>query len=290
MIGLDASAFVDLVVRQSLYAAVVALIVLPLTSLRWPKSPLWRAGLWSLVFVRLVLPVDLASPMGLGELLEPPATLQHSLDAATFTAGAVSFDEPVAAGSPVVPRMLVLAWLIGATFFSVRHLWLRRRITRAVRAAVPAEDGVVVETLEKWRAAVDVARDVQIRTSAEDLPPFTLGVRRPVIFLPRDLLAAGDRDAIEATIAHELIHVRKLDDLWLQLAAWVRIAYFFHPVAWLAERKLRQSREEMCDESVLALGQISPQVYGRGLLSVLTLQLSRRKTRVVPAMAGTTCF
>jgi TonB family protein len=93
-----------------------------------------------------------------------------------------------------------------------------------------------------------------------------------VIFLPESV-AAWSPEAIEPVIAHEMAHIRRWDELWTILANLVLALYFFNPIAWLAVRRLGQTREQLGDELVLASGKISPREYGRSLVEVLRINV-----------------
>jgi uncharacterized protein (TIGR03435 family) len=84
--------------------------------------------------------------------------------------------------------------------------------------------------------------------------PMTLGWLRPVILLPPDW-RQWDREKLDAVLAHEGAHARRHDGLVAALAAVNRCLFWFHPLAWMLERKLALLAEQACDEScVAALG------------------------------------
>ena len=57
----------SLIGQQVLYALLVACVVALVIRYGKVKSPLLRQGLWSLVLIRLVLPLDLSAPFSLRE-------------------------------------------------------------------------------------------------------------------------------------------------------------------------------------------------------------------------------
>ncbi|HVX63127.1 MAG TPA: M56 family metallopeptidase, partial [Pirellulales bacterium] len=69
-------------------------------------------------------------------------------------------------------------------------------------------------------------------------------------------------------LAHELAHLRR-GDVWLN---WLRLAvvgfWWFHPVAWLLSRTLRQVNEDCCDDLLLVDGVTNQTDYCDTLLRV----------------------
>ena len=115
------------------------------------------------------------------------------------------------------------------------------------------------------------------------LTPFTTGLRQPVICLPAAL--AGQPGLWEPVLAHELAHVRRGDVLWLRLQSLVLLLFFFHPVAWLAARRLHHSREALCDRLVLQSGTLPAAGYARSLLAVLKLQSGGGTPALYPTLS-----
>ncbi len=74
---------------------------------------------------------------------------------------------------------------------------------------------------------------------------------RSHVLLPAELVPQLDSDQLADVLRHELIHVRQHDYLWDQLAALGCGLVFFHPLMWLAYRRLRWERELACDYRVV---------------------------------------
>ena len=108
----------------------------------------------------------------------------------------------------------------------------------------------------------------------------TGGVRRPVILLPASATGwpEGRRQAV---LAHELVHVRRHDALRHVLGRIVLALYWFHPLSWVASHVAVASREEACDEEVLALG-VRPSEYASHLLSLAKSKVVRERVYSLP--------
>ena len=89
------------------------------------------------------------------------------------------------------------------------------------------------------------------RESALFAVPLTVGWLRPKILLPLEW-REWDREKLDAVLAHEGAHVRRRDGLVAALAGINRCIFWFHPLAWLLERKLTLLAELACDESCVA--------------------------------------
>src|ERR1700744_2561260 len=81
--------------------------------------------------------------------------------------------------------------------------------------------------------------------------PVTVNWLRPRILLPLEWRQWG-RDKLDAVLAHERAHVRRRDALIAALAGLNRSLLWFHPLAWMLERKLALLAEQACDEACVA--------------------------------------
>jgi len=92
----------------------------------------------------------------------------------------------------------------------------------------------------------------------------------------RDPHSSGDAHPVaghelKSVLLHELAHVKR-SDLWLNLVqALLQVVYFFHPLLWAANARIRKLREQAVDETVLAALGEEAEDYPRTLLSVSRL-------------------
>ncbi|MBN1467038.1 peptidoglycan DD-metalloendopeptidase family protein, partial [candidate division KSB1 bacterium] len=86
-------------------------------------------------------------------------------------------------------------------------------------------------------------------------------------------LSTTNSEHIHAVIAHEMAHIKRLDDLWIVLQNFIQAAYFFHPAIWLTNHRIYIARECICDSIVLAQDRLSRRAYCRGLISALKSSL-----------------
>src|SRR2546422_3972899 len=83
--------------------------------------------------------------------------------------------------------------------------------------------------------------------------PAVLGWFRPVVLLPVRALTGLTEAQIEAVIAHELAHIRRLDCFvnLFQIAAETLL--FYHPAVWWVSQRIRAEAENCCDDEAISL-------------------------------------
>jgi beta-lactamase regulating signal transducer with metallopeptidase domain len=82
--------------------------------------------------------------------------------------------------------------------------------------------------------------------------PLTIGWLRPRILLPL-AWREWSEEKLQAVLAHEGAHASRHDGLVAAFAGVNRCFFWFHPLAWILERKLALLAELACDESCVAL-------------------------------------
>ena len=94
--------------------------------------------------------------------------------------------------------------------------------------------------------------------------PLVVGAFRPAILLPADH-SQWPSQRIAMVLSHELAHIQRRDLFWQLLGRLSAAIYWFHPLVWLAVRRMRLERERACDDRVLLAG-IEPTDYATGLV------------------------
>ena len=257
--------------RHGLWAAtLLGALVMPVLSLTLPG--------WSLP---LLPSLHGASPQSenehyTGVMLLPGPTITESPPVAGLQPerqeGALEVDKNlgrVAAGwwsQPNWSLILLAVWVLGALLVVLRLAHGLGRLRAGPGAAAAARGPGTRRLLERLIPDLGLQRPVRVLRSEHLDVPITWGWLRPVALLP----AASDTWSSERrriVLLHELLHVRYAD--WpVQVAAQLACAlYWFHPLTWLAARRLQVEREQACDESVLVRG-TRPSEYATHLLEI----------------------
>jgi len=154
-------------------------------------------------------------------------------------------------GMPAVVEHVMLsvvtAWLLGVTVMTCRLaaglVWVHR-IRNVGRSWADA----------KWQAYVSglaadcgISRKITLRVAPDLSGPLTVGWWRPLVLVPAALLTQIPPDLLEALLAHEVAHIKRVDYLVNLLQGVVEALLFYHPVVWWLSRRIRIERELVAD-------------------------------------------
>jgi hypothetical protein len=167
---------------------------------------------------------------------------------------------------------VTIGYLLGALFMTARLALALQGGQRLRRAALPVTDPHLLASLRRRAAQLGLRRVPALAWCARCAAPAVVGVARPMVLLPVALSTGMTAAQIEAILAHELAHVRRLDPLVNLLQGLVEALLIFHPAVWFVSRRLRAERENCCDDMVLAAGS-APLDYVKSLVRAAELGL-----------------
>jgi beta-lactamase regulating signal transducer with metallopeptidase domain len=223
-----------------------------------------RHGLWMLVVIKLLLPVDLLSPTAIAYwaapwLLTPAVRVPRvAAGSATVVSEVSHVDGPVGPKTATAahPKLqlaggLLLVWVVGCGAWAIWVLVRSREVARQARDSDEAP-----EALQKVLA--ETAAGLGLRSKLPRLcltdtaqGPALCGLFRPVILLPRGLSEQIEAESLRQVLRHELIHLQRWDLAWNLLQVCVQIAWWWNPLVWFANARIRSLREAAVDEAVM---------------------------------------
>ena len=175
--------------------------------------------------------------------------------------------------------LLTSFWIAGMTLFLLpvfTGLWQVRGLRRSGlpwRRGQSAAEMVAVE--------LGIHRRVEVLLHEAVPGPMICGAAKPAIMLPQDAENWEGED-LNRAIVHELEHIRRGDWVTRCLTRTACAVYWFHPLAWIAWRKLVLEAERSCDDAVL--GHSEAIAYADQLVE-LAKRLSTAQKSPIMAMA-----
>lgn len=106
------------------------------------------------------------------------------------------------------------------------------------------------ERFQKEAEEVGCRRKVRFMASPQAGTPFAIGVLKPVVSLPVDMMEA-EGEAVSMCVKHELTHIRKGDLIYRLLALAAVCVHWFNPVCHWFRKELIVVSEICCDHDVL---------------------------------------
>lgn len=177
---------------------------------------------------------------------------------------------------------IVMAWGFGVALLSLRVClgwWRLEKLSREGVSPLAAELQQQVAVLCE---VLGVRQTVTVLESTRVGVPTVMGWLKPVILMPTSCLLGLSREQLELVIAHELGHIRRWDYVVNLLQVLVETVLFYHPVVRWISRRVREEREQCCDDLVLRhCGK--PVQYAKALANLETI----RGGWLEPALAAT---
>lgn len=254
---------------QTLTVSLVAALLLAVKELLSDKlSPRWQYGVWSVLALRILLPVS----MGRNVLLPVPLWVEtwkamaekalHSAYADVYTPISIGWPIPMLSSRP----RSVTDWLFGvyAAGVVISLLWylvsyLRLRLVLRRGSPVPEATQTRLQSVCA-RYALHPCHTVTV----SGLPSaFVCGVLRPVLVLP------ADAETDDKVLLHELLHLKHHDALQSVVWCVLRSLHWCNPFLQFVFNRIGNDMESLCDQRVLEhLEGEERRAYGTILLSM----------------------
>ena len=249
-----------------LRGSVVLLLALLLTKAAQHRSAALRHHVWAgaiivqLALLRLIhavpeLPVGLPLP-AIGSVFNAPAPATSPAQ----RSGAI------AAAAPQAATIVLCVWLGGAALVLLRFLVGTLLMARTARRGPRIAEADWLELAQQVARDLGITRPVTLIWGQKVVVPVTWGVLYPMVLIPEN---ARDWPVEQRrlVLTHEFAHVKRFDALTQLIAQVTLAAFWFSPLVWVAERRLRIEREHACDDEVLAQG-ADPSLYAEQLLGM----------------------
>ena len=120
--------------------------------------------------------------------------------------------------------------------------------------------------------------NVRIYVIDMNITPFTVGLLKPKIVLPKVMADSYSKDELKSVIQHEQTHIR-LGHLWFGFA-WdmLRCLLWINPLLTVFQKHFRADMEDICDRVCIQNSRRTAHEYGMVLLKTLKLLSSESET------------
>ncbi len=231
----------------------------------WPQ---FRLILWSLIFIKLLLPPGFALPTSItssgiafvSQLFQPDiAQPDYDSNTGRFAPSHIAaipkdlspFPSHTEFSSPSWQTYLMLVWLAGILalafwlYLRLRHL----RVDRCLSGLPEWFPSVLQECADK----LSIKRVPAMAITSTLKCPAVFGIFRPTILIPCKQLDLLDKKQASNVLIHELMHIKRGDLLLHAMQIVLQILYWPNVLLWLIRRPVHDLRELCCDASAAAI-------------------------------------
>lgn len=260
------------ILNNSFTSSIVIILVILIRFLLKKAPKIFSYLLWGVVLFRLLIPFSFESMWSLIPVTRQPVPktiitsanphewrIDSGVEIIDNTINPMLYEtSPTAMHSNF--SLLSIVWMIGTIimilYSFVSLFYVHRKLIGAVRLKE------------------------NIYLADQIVTPFVIGIFRPKIYLPSNLMEQ-EQDYI---ILHEQTHIRRFDHITKILAFTALCLYWFHPFVWIAFLLAVKDMEMSCDESVLK--QIGEEIRCDYSASLLSLATGKRIISAAPLAFG----
>ncbi|MGL4847530.1 MAG: M56 family metallopeptidase [Clostridium sp.] len=188
------------------------------------KAPkVFSYGLWFILLIKIFIPINISSPLGIMEK-DKGMLIVEGRDVIGEIIRLESYSESLSISGMSVISVVWAIIGIGIFLFIICSMF---KVKRALKDSIYERENIY--------------KSEKIKTA------FVFGVIKPKIYLPKGLSSEEEK----YIIAHEKIHIKRLD--YLVKAIWYGLLSinWFNPLFWLAFNLMTKDMESSCDEKVI---------------------------------------
>lgn len=262
-----------MLLKMSILGGILILLIIVIRSLAINKLPKRIfILLWDIALLRLLLPIDLPFHYGIATSVNRIIDINInflSISGNSNTQGNIS-GIAVDTTSSYLGNIewTTVVWITGMVIILVFFGILYLKEYRKMQAALP----VPKETEDKLRSAVSIPKKIKILVSDRISTPLTFGIFFPKIIIPK-ILKSVDNIELKYVLTHELIHIKRIDNLSKIIMLIAISIHWFNPFVWIMYIFYNRDIELSCDEKVISLcGENSKKEYAMTLVNLAEKQ------------------
>lgn len=253
----------DFILWNSLYSAIIAVVVLVL------RIPLRRAPrifsylLWSVVFFRMICPLSLNSELSvIPDLAQDYQFYSQNavMDYKNDFAGTYGMEENTSYTNDKIPASSINESLISSESADIHQ----KVFFQSMQYEINADNiilftwflGFIILTLLLVFSYIKLKYKIQTATkvtgniyeSDQIDTAFVFGIIRPKIYIPCWI---KNDNKYRFIISHEQVHIQRLDYIIKPVICIITMLHWFNPLAWISYICMCRDMEISCDEAVL---------------------------------------
>jgi bla regulator protein blaR1 len=260
------------------------------------KSTNFRYWLWSVIIFRLCIPFNIPLPFGSGFnkiISQETADLSGNfIHTGQTAANLFSSSSLQPSASPLisihfpVSNYLLIFWISAIAVLSVFSVFRIFFLGKTLHRYPKIERQDILDLLKELRGQLHIRRSIELYylDTKLSISPLLYGILHPKIYIPGIIVQNWPVEDIKPILLHELHHIKRFDPVVNWIVFVVNAIYFFHPLVWIVNKKIKNYQEDSCDDiSIRTLGN-KKKTYLNCIINVL-METSKENLLGVPAIA-----
>jgi beta-lactamase regulating signal transducer with metallopeptidase domain len=236
------------IIKMSAMASVLSAFIFLLRGINRSRLPnIVMTVLWFVLIFRLIVPVSISSQISFYNFLPVDNTVEQRLTATSTAAtgsipnsvsGTVMQSTTVSPSTSIdpvksPPNYLFIAfivWICGFTLFLSLFIYTYILTSyRFKKTGIKTNNPILNNIMEKAK----IKRNVKLILSDRARSPIVFGVFRPKIILPLSL-NLYDTVSLNYIFTHELVHIKRFDNLSKFVFIIALCVHWFNPLVWIS--------------------------------------------------------
>lgn len=176
----------------------------------------------------------------------------------------------------VVVDVAAVLWCGGMAVLAFTLILSLFHFKKELKNLEKVNDENIIKILNKLKNSINLKSHIGIYRCDNRKSPCIYGIIKPKIYLPECVLKL-DESMLSHILLHELIHYKR-KDLYINVLSWITLLlHWFNPLVWIATKKMKAYREYACDCCVLeSLGEEENIDYGMTIINLSKLFIQNK--------------
>jgi bla regulator protein BlaR1 len=132
-------------------------------------------------------------------------------------------------------QIAFVVWASGVVFCAAmairRFHMIRRNLLQDTRPVNADIEKWFIDLSHELALQIGLGSAPQVRVKYGYASPVLVGILKPIVIVPAELLAITKRTQLRHALLHEFAHIKRHDLIWNSLCVFVQIIYWYHPLA-----------------------------------------------------------
>ncbi|WP_347472876.1 M56 family metallopeptidase [Clostridium sp. BL-8] len=274
------------IVLISIMGSILAIGILLIKSILGQKlSAKFHYYIWFLLLLRLLIPLNIGSPLSILNLI-PPSHQNNILDVAKQNSSNSQISNINSINNNAGFKLqysntnltslgfnfetLVFVWLIGACVILIYILVINILLWTKLKNYSKCDRNDIIILLEQCKSRLKINSKVPIIYYKSLKSPMLSGIIHPKILISSELVDRLSEEELKFVFMHELSHIKRRDLLVNVVCIMIQAIYWFNPIIWCSIYKMKQDCEISCDATVLtALNLEENKKYGHTIIKIM---------------------